>query len=151
MSRFESLRKELYRRQRELGGCSMFKGNENLEELVTLFNSIEGRLFCARVGFPTIEEVRQLDKRELLKYGVYLDAGDIELVNADNIIIAGNTRAILHYSEPNSYNVNVQYGAFVEIHASGYAIVDLFNSRGNVMEHISGNAIIIHSNKPKRK
>ena len=118
MSRFESLRKELYRRQRELGGCSMFKGNENLEELVTLFNSIEGRLFCARVGFPTIEEVRQFDKRELLKYGVYLDAGDIELVNADNIIIAGNTRAILHYSEPNSYNVNVQYGAYVEIHAS---------------------------------
>jgi len=127
----------------------MFKGDEDLEGLVALFNSIEGRLFCARVGFPTIEEIRQLDKQELLKYGVYLDAGDVELVNADNVIIAGKTRAFLHYSEPNSYNVNVQYGAFAEIHASGYAVIDVFNSGGDVVEYISGNAIIIHSNKLK--
>lgn len=124
----------------------MFNGSEDVEGLVKLFNSLQGRLFFLRTKWPTLEDVRKLKMYDLTKYGAYLDEGDVELTEPDDIIVAGSTSMTLYYTEPKLHCVNVQYGANVTIHAVGYAIVDVFEGDGcNVTEIKGDNAIIIHS------
>jgi len=151
MMDIEKIKKKLFAEQRGLGGCDLFTGNEDLGGMIRLYDSFQGRTFCRKTHWPSLEEVRRLKSFDLKSHGVYLDEGDVELFEHDKIIIAGDTHATLHYNTPKPHSVNVQYGATVEVHASGYAVVDIYAADGcTVKEYVGESAIITHSNKPKR-
>lgn len=107
----------------KLRACTMFHGDETLEELVELLFIPRGSEFISRFDFPTLSIFRQFKKYDTQTLGVYIDAGEITLEEAHRVLLVGNTKATLKYSQTHDNLVIALHGATALIEASGYSVV----------------------------
>ena len=107
----------------KLNACTMFHGDETLEELVELLFSPQGVEFISRFSFPTLSIFRQFKKYDTQKLGVYIDAGEIMLEEAHRVLLVGNTTATLKYSQTHENLICALHGATAKIEAAGYSVI----------------------------
>ena len=107
----------------KLNACTMFHGDETLEELVELLFSPQGVEFISRFSFPTLSIFRQFKKYDTQKLGVYIDAGEITLEEAHRVLLVGNTTATLKYSQTHENLVCALHGSTAMIEAAGYSVI----------------------------
>lgn len=111
----------------ELGACNQSGKATDWKSLCWLFFTPQGREFCENNNFPSIEIFRNM-KPNVEKYGVYVDAGEIQLKNNVNIGIIGDTDAMLEYDDNTVvHKIILMHGAKVTIKASNYAVINLTN------------------------
>ena len=107
----------------KLGACSMFTGNEDLQELVKLMFTPRGVEFMTKYHFPNIETFRKFKPLHPERYGVYIDCGEISLSEAKKVFLVGNTVARLKYWDIASNRLYLMCGAVAHIDAGGYSVV----------------------------
>lgn len=111
----------------ELGACNQSGKATDWKSLCWLFFTPQGREFCENNNFPSIEIFRNM-KPNVEKYGVYVDAGYIQLKNNVNIGIIGDTDAMLEYDDNTVvHKIILMHGAKATIKASNYAVINLTN------------------------
>ena len=111
----------------ELGACNQSGKATDWKSLCWLFFTPQGREFCENNNFPSIEIFRNM-KPNVEKYGVYVDAGDIQLKNNVNLGIIGDTDAMLEYDDNTVvHKIILMHGAKATIKASNYAVINLTN------------------------
>ncbi len=125
--------------------CSMFKGNETVEELATLYKTPQGVEFCMRYHFPNLATIRTFKKDRPERFGIYIDAGNITLNEPkDKVLLIGRTTATVNCSETRNYNVVCLHGGKVIVNASKWAVVRVESENGcTVVRNISENAVIL--------
>ena len=135
--------KVIHHNASKLGVCSLFKGTENIDELIHLFGTPQGIEFCGRFNFPNLTTFRTFRGIQASRLGLYIDTC-ISLQNASKVILIGGTVAELTYTDPNKrHQVVLMHGAKATIRASGYAVVFVINNGGEVESHTSDNAKIL--------
>ena len=105
--------------------CTMFKGTETLEEMISLMFSAQGAEFLTTYGFPDIETFRMFKKYHPERFGVYIDCGKINLSGVQRAFLVGNTQAEIKCDETALYRIILMHGASAEIEASGYSVVKI--------------------------
>lgn len=117
-----------------LGACAKSEGVSNWKSLVWLFFTPQGREFCEKHNFPSLEMFREM-KGEISKYDVFVDAGNVVCANRADIALVGNTFAELTYSGVEcTHKVVLMHGAKARIKASNYAVVLIVNIGGCEVE-----------------
>lgn len=110
-----------------LGACSKSGSVTDWKSLVWLFFSPQGREFCEENNFPNIEMFREM-KPYVKDWGVYVDAGNIELKNAPTVGVIGDTHAALSYSDNTKvHKLILMHGAKARVTLSHYAVLLLVN------------------------
>lgn len=110
--------------------CSMFKGSENIEQIVRLFLSPQGVEFCQENNFPDIQTLRQFRRYDVERFGVFIDAGSITLNNVRRVMLIGNTEATITCDNKWRYEIILMHGAKLQVKASGWAVVFITNKSG---------------------
>ena len=85
--------------------CTMFKGTEDLEQIIRLFTSPQGVEFCQKYHFPDITTLRRFKQYDVERYGIYIDAGHIRLENERTVVLIGKTSACLSYDSKGRHEV----------------------------------------------
>ena len=107
----------------KLAECKMFKGTEDLEELIKLMFTPQGIEFLTSNNFPDISIFRKFKKYHPERLGVYIDCGEISLVEQRRVFLVGDTSATLSYEETAGNRVYLMHGARAAIIAKGFAVV----------------------------
>ena len=127
----------------KLADCTMFKGTEDLKQLIKLMFTPQGIEFLTRYNFPDLETFRKFKPYHPERYGVYIDCGKIELSEARRVFLVGRSSATLKYRETAGNRVYLMHGAQASIIASGYAVVKIeHDKKSNVSYYTSENAVI---------
>lgn len=128
----------------KLAVCDMFLGIETLPELVSLMFSPQGIEFMTSFGFPDIETFRRFKPYNPERLGVYIDCGQITLIDERKVFLVGDTTAVLKYRQTARNLVNLMCGAKATIIASGYSVVKVESDRSSQAAHIvSDHAIVL--------
>lgn len=102
----------------KLGACKEVRSVTDIESLVSLFFSPQGREFCISNNYPTKETFEALN---LSKYGVFVDR-EIEKRNSNIGLIGGH--GVLTFDDPSkTYLVILMHGATADIHITNYCVV----------------------------
>lgn len=126
----------------DCGACELIAGAESIADLVALMKTPQGREFCKKHSFPTLDILRQY-KAELVAMNVFVDAGMIAIEDSDNVILAGETDAVLRYTSTDKpYHAMVMFGSKAKVIAYGYSLCQIVNIGGKVEMHESKNASI---------
>lgn len=140
----QKLIRQLYNNAKERNCCEKFTGNENLEQLLELFQSPQGVEFCQKYQFPDIEILRAFRGMEAIRHGIYIDAGHITLSNVARLTLVGDTVAELRYDDPSKrHEVVLMHGAKAHIEASGYSVVFVTKGGCEVTTEAQDNAKIL--------
>lgn len=129
----------------KLASCDMFRGDESLAEIVQLFTSPQGIEFCLAAHFPTLSTLRLFKRFDVERWGVYIDAGEIDLDNPRRVVLIGHTTARINYTENKTlHNLTLLRGASAVVNASGWAVIGITTERGcGLTKNVTGNAIIL--------
>lgn len=130
----ENLLKEIYQDGKALGACSAFSEAKTVKEIVDELFTPQGIEFCLKLRFPTLDVFRQFDKEEVKQYDVYIDCGEIELIDPQRAFLVGNTKATIKCAKTQNNSIYLMHGASVSVIASGFAIVRV---EGDKKSHIS--------------
>lgn len=129
---------------RKLGECQMFKGDESLEEMISLMFSPQGAEFLTTYGFPDLVTFRKFKKYHPERFGVYIDCGEIALRDEKNVFVVGNTVARLKYAQTQGNRLILMFGAMADVDASGFCVVKIERDATSKVEvNISGHAKVI--------
>ncbi|WP_294616445.1 hypothetical protein [uncultured Bacteroides sp.] len=110
-----------------MGACAKSKGVSDWKSLAWLFFTPQGREFCEKHNFPSLEMFREV-KDNVAKYGVFVDAGVVKRQNDADIGVVGDTLAELVYDDNTVvHKVVLMHGAKAKIKASHYAVILLVN------------------------
>lgn len=123
----------LWRQRNAIAACGrdLFRGTETIEELAAIFRTPQAQEFCLQHDFPTIETWRELAKEhDIARFGIYVDAGHVELRNEPFIALVGQTTAELSYDELKRHNVLLLHGARATVEASAWAVVFVSEGAG---------------------
>lgn len=112
-----------YGMAQKLKTCTMFKGDEDLEELVKLMFTPRGVEFMTKYNFPDLETFRKFKKYHPERFGVYIDCGKISLTEVRRAFLVGNTSATANYRETAGNRLYLMHGATASVTASGYSVV----------------------------
>lgn len=107
----------------KLAACDMFTGDETLPELIDKMFAPQGIEFMTTFGFPDINTLRRFIPYHPEQYGVFIDAREIVLTDAQRVYVIGNTSARLTYAKTQGNTVVMMHGAHADITAAGYAVV----------------------------
>lgn len=124
-----------------LGACSLKGEVDSLESAVRMMFTPQGREFCIKTGFPTLDFLRK-HKEELNAIpGVFIDCGNITLHSLDsqypNLLISGLTRVLIHISKPiHLHKIIVAHNANLDLLAEDFAVVTI-TEIGDVQTEIS--------------
>lgn len=110
--------------------CCMFKGTEDIEQVVRLFTSPQGVEFCQRYNFPDIQTLRKFKQYEVERFGVFIDAGRIAMNNVRRIVLVGDTQATITCDNTWRYEIILMHGAKAKVMASGWSVVTITNKTG---------------------
>lgn len=109
---------------RRLRACNVFTGEEQtIAEVVAKLHSVEGLEFLLLTGFPTLELFREYKDTLPEGCGVYVDAGEINLHDAPDAILVGNTQVKATYEQTECHNLTAVYGASASVDAYEWAVV----------------------------
>lgn len=121
---------ELRRYLNGLGACNLKKEVDSLESAIRMMFTPQGREFCMKTGFPTLEFL--CEHREELNAipGVFINYGSVTFRSLDlkypNLLISGSTRASIHISKPSQlHRIIVAHRAAITVHADEYAVVTI--------------------------
>lgn len=114
---------KIHRRAQAMGACSLFTGKETLEELISLMFAPQGVEFMMKNKFPDLDTFREFKQYHPERFGVYIDCGEIDLTEARNVFLIGNTVARMKYREIALNRLYLMCGAKAQVTASGYAVV----------------------------
>jgi len=118
---------EVMKEASTLGACMNLSGVKDWKRFVNLFFSPMGREFCEANNFPTIDQFRAM-KGEAGDYNVFVDSGNIELKNGEQIALVGDTNADLFFDDNSSvHKVILMHGAKARIKATHYTVILLIN------------------------
>ena len=124
--------------------CTMFKGTEDLEQIIRLFTSPQGVEFCQKYHFPDITTLRRFKQYDVERYGIYIDAGHIRLKNERTVVLIGKTSACLSYDSNGRHEVILMHGAQASIQASAWAVVFVSGEHGcQVIKKATDRAMIL--------
>ncbi len=114
------------------GACNSLKSIKTLEGIIKLLFSSQGREFCQRTYYPSLDHLQEFKHVYSELPGVYIDAG--EVVSSDTLsLVAGDTGLMLKCETPTYlFKTIVMHGASVKIQASNYAVVTVTNIGGHV-------------------
>lgn len=151
--RWLEVREEYARRLRRTGdnataaqveGCTMFRGDERFGRLCVLFKEPQAVEFCLWTGFPSLADLREFREYGAEDYGIYIDAGDIELRDPGNVMLAGDTRARIFCDSTDLHTITALHGASATVNATGWAVVRPERDRvSHIVTARTGNAIIL--------
>lgn len=110
--------------------CCMFKGTENIEQIIKLFFSLPGVEFCQKNNFPDVETLRQFKQYDVARFGVFIDAGRVSLTDTEKVILIGNTDATIICDKTLRYDVILMHGAKADVRALNWAMVHVVNKNG---------------------
>lgn len=127
----------------KLADCTMFKGTENLEQLIKLMFTPQGIEFLTHCNFPDLSTFRKFKKYHPERYGVYIDCGEISLSEARRVFLVGNSSATLNYRETAGNRVYLMHGARASIIASGYAVVKIEHDAKSSVSYITKDKAIV--------
>ena len=127
----------------KLAECTMFKGTEDLEQLIKLMFTPQGIEFLTRYIFPNLATFRKFKKYHPERFGVYIDCGDISLSEARRVFLVGNSSATLSYRETAGNRVCLMHGARASIIASGYAVVKIEHDAKSSVSYITSDKAIV--------
>lgn len=127
----------------KLGACEMFKGTENLEELIKLMFTPRGIEFLIKYNFPDLKTFRKFKPYHPEQYGVYIDCGEVELTEAHRVFLVGDTSATLHYKDTAASRVYLMHGAEAVVNASGYAVVKIEKDQSSKVQVIKNDKAIV--------
>lgn len=124
-----------------LGACSLKGEVDSLESAIRMMFTPQGREFCVKTGFPTLDFLRK-HKDELNAIpGVYIDAGLVRTRDEHEVLVAGDSTVTFYANKPDDlYKVIAIHGATAHIHASGYAVVTGTIIKGDIMCKNDGTA-----------
>lgn len=126
----------------ECGACNLIESAESIADLIELMSTPQGREFCKKYKFPTLDILRE-HKKDIAYMGVYVDAGTIDVLNRDNLIVAGNTVVKAWYDKTDKpYHVMVLDGAKAIVNAHDYAVCNVCLVGGEVEAYEWSNASI---------
>lgn len=109
---------------RRLRACNVFTGEETtIAEVVAKLHSVEGLEFLLLSGFPTLELFREYKNALPDWCGVYVDAGEIDLGDALDAIIVGDTHATGKYKQTKCHKLTAVYGASATVDAYEWSVV----------------------------
>lgn len=108
------------------GACSKSNGVSNWKSLVWLFFTPQGREFCEENNFPSLEMFREMSS-EVAAYGVYVDAGVVNVRNKKVALIGGTEAELVFTDNTKVHKVILMHGAKARITASNYAVILLVN------------------------
>lgn len=135
---------QIYIQAQQLGCCDKFKGTEDLKGIIELFKNPQGLEFCINNHFPTISTIRQFKSYNVDCYGIYIDAGEINLSNPGLVLLIGNTTATLNCSSNKARNeVVLMHGAKAVINASEWSVTFVKVERGSYIKNIRDHAIVL--------
>lgn len=121
MQTLQSIVSQIHEQAKRIGACSLFRGDETLQELCHLLFTPQGREFVLTNLFPSIDTLRLFKPYNPENYGVYIDAGEITIYDQDAFLI-GNTKATLRYTQ-GGYHAILMHGSQAVITAEGYSVV----------------------------
>lgn len=121
---------ELRRYLNGLGACNMKLDIDSLESAIRMMFTPQGREFCVKTGFPTIEFLRKHKERLNTIPGVFIDCWNISLHSLNskypNLLISGLTRASIHITKPiHLHKIIVAHKAKLTLNANDYAVVTI--------------------------
>lgn len=121
----KELIQNIYRQAKQLNACDLFTGKEEtLEDIVNLFKSRDGMMFCLKNNFPSTRTLRMFKQYDTSKYGIYIDAGNITLRNPHKVILIGHTVATVNCDGADcSHEIIAIRGAKAVINARDWAVV----------------------------
>lgn len=113
-----------------LGACDLRNEVDSLEAAVSMMFTPQGREFCMKTGFPTLDFLRKHKEALNSIPGVFIDGGDIPVNSLDstipNLLITGDSRANLNVSKPTMlYHVIAAHNASLTLYAKDYAVVTI--------------------------
>jgi hypothetical protein len=130
----EGLIKGIYEDAQKLGACDKFTGLEDMEGITKLLHSPHGEEFCMKHRFPSRRVFRKFLKYNPEKYGIYIDAGRIELREPKDVYLIGNTNATIHFEEVEGHRVRLLHGAKAAINAGGFSVVRVLADEDSTYE-----------------
>jgi hypothetical protein len=141
----EQIIEAIKQQARAIGACDKLVGTEDLAALARLIMTPAGMEFCINNRFPAGPTWRQLKQvADLTQYGIYVDAGNIELTNPDNVLIVGRTTATITCNGKGRRNINVLRDASVIAIAYDWTVVRVkADPSCHIIKQQHGNAIII--------
>lgn len=109
----------------KLDTCSMFRGNESIEELAAIIFSPQGVEFLTQYNFPDLAIFRRFKRYPITELGIYIDAKKITLQNPKNTFLVGDTVAKLRYDKLKSHRLVMMHGAKAIVEASDWTVVKI--------------------------
>lgn len=109
----------------ELGACGKADASiSSLEDIVKLIKSPQGREWVVKNDYPTLQQCRKFKACNTEKLGVYIDAGDLDLVDPVGVIVLiGDTDARIKYTKTDRYTILAIRGASAEVQAHGFCVL----------------------------
>lgn len=109
----------------EMGACAKSAKATDWRSMAWLLFTPQGREFCEQHNFPDME-LWKIIKGECAadEFGVFIDSGEVQTGDLENVALIGATSAELIYSSPKkNHRVVLMHGAEATIKASNYAVV----------------------------
>lgn len=124
-----------------LGACGLKNEVDSLESAIRMMFTPQGREFCVKTGFPTLDFLRKHKMVLNAIPGVFIDAGRIDpsSIPSDvtNILISGDTKAYLYVSDPiHLHKIIVAHSAKLDLLAEYFAVATI-TEIGKVQTEIS--------------
>lgn len=140
----EQLVKEIRAKAAALGACRLFRGDEDLSELVELMFSPQGVEFMIKTGYPDLQTLRKFKPYHPEQFGVYIDGGSRAFYDTERVFLIGNTSAEIKCDRPQLTHVCGLFGAEAHITASGFSVVRVETDNScRVETDTNGNAVIL--------
>lgn len=126
--------KELLDGANALGACRKTDGIDTLDKLVALYESPQGREFCARHHYPSRRQwirIREHWSREKLRErNIYVDEAYVRCACNPGTVVAVGSKTCLHVTlngAEEAQRIIAIRGAKVTICAENYAVYEIIN------------------------
>lgn len=119
---------ELRRYLNGLGACNLKGEVDSLESAIRMMFTPQGREFCIKTGFPTLEFLRKHKKELNVIPGVFIDCGTLISIDSKhpNLLIAGDISASLGIYKPNTlHKIIVAHNAKLDLHVGDFAVATI--------------------------
>lgn len=136
---------EIKQQGAKLGACKALQQCCTVTDLCNLLKTPQGQEFATAHNFPSLNLLRGVSQFELIVNNVFLNAGAIVINNPKNIVIIGNTTAVINVTEPTTlHNITALQGAKAIINAQNFAVVAVSNSSDcSITNNATNNALIL--------
>ena len=140
----KQLIENIIQQARAAGACDKLKGNEDLRALADLLMSPAGAEFCIQNRFPAGQTWRQVKAMGVEQYNVFVDYGELDLNNMENVAIVGRTTANFTVSGKGRRNIYAFRGASLVVRAYDWTVVRVIADPScHIIKQTHDNAVII--------